>query len=195
MQTTSIKLILAALAASAALALAGCGQNDDSHGSSDYGSHSMMDEAAESASHGNGHDGHMGDHHEAGAHTEKKPADARAVTITATDFAFDPATITAAPGEQLFITLVNKGNAVHMWQLKDYPETHLHTPIGETAAKTIVAPMKPGVYKIICSTPGHEQLGMVGKLEVRSDSDTESGGLHPPMLTPSPDDSEHSHAH
>ena len=119
----------------------------------------------------------------------------RAVTITATDFAFEPKTITAAPGEKLYVTLINKGQAVHMWQLDGLPETHLHTPVGETAAKTIVAPSQTGPYKVICSTPGHEQLGMIGQLEVRSDADAESGGLHPPMLTPSPDDSEHAHTH
>jgi hypothetical protein len=36
---------------------------------------------------------------------------------------------------------------------------------------------------------------MIGQLEVRGSSDIESGALHPPMLTPSPDDSEHSHTH
>lgn len=194
MKTKSINLFLATLAAFAVLSLAGCGQNEetDTH---DHDSHSMMEESAESSAHSDGHDAHMGDHHEAGSHMEKKPTDARAVTITATDFAFDPKTITATPGEKLFVTLVNKGQAVHMWQLEGRPETHLHTPIGETAAKTIVAPMELGVYKVICSTPGHEQLGMIGQLEVSGNSDIESGALHPPMLTPSPDDSEHSHTH
>lgn len=191
MNTRSLHIGLSLLAAALLLMVTGCGQNEETE-TQDHSDHSMMEESAGGASHS---EGHSGDHHADGPQMEEKPADARAVTITATDFAFEPKTITAAPGEKLYVTLINKGQAVHMWQLDGLPETHLHTPVGETAAKTIVAPSQTGPYKVICSTPGHEQLGMIGQLEVRSDADAESGGLHPPMLTPSPDDSEHAHTH
>lgn len=191
MKIRPVHISLSVLAAALLLIATGCGQNEETDWH-DHSSHAMMEESAESASH---NEGHSGEHHEDGSLMEKKPADARAITIIATDFAFEPKTITAAPGEKLYVTLVNKGQAVHMWQLEGLPETHLHTPVGETAAKTIVAPMKVSPYKIICSTPGHEQLGMIGQLEVRSNSDAESGAIHPPMLTPSSDESEHAHTH
>jgi plastocyanin len=151
------------------LALSGSGADEESHSDQDHDSvehqHGgdmpeahmphMIPEA----------DDHTMDHHSANPAMEK-PADARKITIIATDFTFDPATITAKPGEKLFIELINKGNAVHMWQLEGKHETHVHTATGETSAKVVIAPQKAGSYELVCSTPGHVQLGMVGTLKV-----------------------------
>lgn len=111
---------------------------------------------------------HSGDHHESSEGMEV-PEDARRITITATDYDFDPAGVEAAPGEKLFIKLVNKGNTIHMWQLKGMSETHLHAEPGESASKLITAPEEPGDYHIFCGTKGHEQLGMVGTLSVKTE--------------------------
>jgi len=54
-----------------------------------------------------------------------------------------------------------------MWQLEGKPETHVHTSGGETSSKVVIAPKKAGTYKLVCSTPGHVQLGMVGTLTVK----------------------------
>ena len=116
--------------------------------------------------------------HHAAASNGQRPSDARKVTVEATDFAFDPATITAHPGEKLFIELVNKGDAVHMWQTENKPETHVHTPVGETSSKVVQAPGEAGNYRIICQTPGHEERGMVGTLEVRKDAETTQSDAH-----------------
>jgi plastocyanin len=105
------------------------------------------------------------DHHSTTS-TPEMPEDARKVTVVTTDYAFDPATITARPGEKLYIELVNEGNAVHMWQLEGKPETHIHTAVGETSTNVVTAPQKTGTYKIVCGTSGHEDLGMVGTLKV-----------------------------
>jgi plastocyanin len=96
------------------------------------------------------------------------PNDGRQITITATDFEFDPAEIVSEPGETLFITLINKGEAVHMWQIRDMPGTHLHAPPGESVSGKINSPEEPGEYEIYCGTAGHEELGMVGMLKIRS---------------------------
>ncbi|MBT62765.1 MAG: hypothetical protein CML13_06090 [Puniceicoccaceae bacterium] len=209
MKQKNTYLLAASFAALASLVLTGCSEDDspDRHmmdglhehaeatdGSHDAHTSSNEGEAHDHASHASPDD-HSGDGDHHASTQETKPSDARAVRVVATDFAFEPKTITAAPGEKLYVTLVNKGNAVHMWQIGDRMETHVHTNVGETSSKVVTVPTEPGVYNLVCTTPGHEQLGMVGKLEVRSDTDAESGGLHPPMLTPSPDDSEHSHAH
>jgi len=173
MKIQTDKIFLTALTALAVLALAGCGQNEESdaqehgmHGDGEHDAHTMMDGGAGGMPHGDGHDAHMGGHDESGAHMER-PDDTRLVTVTATDFEFSPAEITAEPGEKLFIKLVNEGDAVHMWQLRGQPETHIHTPVGGTSGKVITAPESPGEYGIFCSTPGHEKLGMVGTLKVR----------------------------
>jgi uncharacterized cupredoxin-like copper-binding protein len=163
---------IAALLGSAFLfTLTGCDANkpagNESHEGHDHGSESSGDDAAMPNSHAGAGDHHAGsgDHHAATPDT-KQPSDARKITVVATDFAFDPATVTAKPGEKLFIELVNQGNAVHMWQLEGKPETHVHTAVGETSAKVVIAPQKVGTYKLVCTTPGHTELGMVGSLKV-----------------------------
>ena len=135
-------------------------ESTDSHPHAGADMHGDSDHAESNASADHGTEGH----HE--STQVEKPADARSVEIVATDFAFDPATITAKSGEKLYITLVNQGNAVHMWQIEGMPETHLHTNPGETASKVITAPAKSGSYKVVCQTAGHAKLGMVGTLEV-----------------------------
>lgn len=143
--------------------LAGCGaekEPDDGHG------HEHSETADVHAPHLTMSADESMDHHGSTGKIEK-PADARKVTVIATDFAFEPSNITAKPGEKLFIELVNTGNAVHMWQLEGKPETHVHTSGGETSSKVVIAPEKAGSYKLVCSTPGHVQFGMVGTLTVK----------------------------
>lgn len=95
--------------------------------------------------------------------------DARRITVTATDHAFDPAEIEAAPGEKLAIQLTNQGNVGHMWQLKGMPATHIHAKHGQSATQVITVPEEAGDYKIFCGMEGHEEMGMVGTLSVQSE--------------------------
>lgn len=141
----------------------GLHQHEDADSVEAGESHADSDDHATSHDHSS-HEAH-GDHH--GATHETKPADARSVRIVASDFAFEPATIDAKPGEKLYVKLINQGDAVHMWQIEDRMETHVHTNAGETSTKVVTAPSEPGVYQIICTTPGHEKLGMVGTLRVQ----------------------------
>lgn len=147
----------------ASIALAGCGSEattdshmHEGHEHSNGGDHDM-------------HDGHSDDAYSGSSSKMQESTDARHITITATEYAFDPAKIEAAPGEKLVIKLINKGNTVHMWQLKGMPDTHIHTRIGESATKVITAPEEVGDYKIYCATKGHEELGMVGSLSVTAE--------------------------
>lgn len=170
MKTVVSKAIVSTMLTFSLLFIVGCGSENspaEEHHSGahmdDHASHGTMPH--EETAGEDGHGPHDGDQHEDVAMMEQ-PEDARLVTITATDFEFSPAEIKAKPGEKLFIKLVNEGNAVHMWQLRDKPETHVHTPVGETSGKIVTAPEIPGEYEIFCSTPGHEKLGMVGILIV-----------------------------
>ena len=151
------------------LSLSGCGDSKESspeHGNdSDEHQHSSDMTEADMHHMTPDSDAHSMDAHSAESNM-KKPADARQMTIVATDFAFDPANIIAKSGEKLFIELVNQGNVVHMWQLEGKPETHVHALAGVTSAKVVIAPEKAGTYQLVCGTPGHVQLGMVGTLKV-----------------------------
>lgn len=161
MKPTYAYPLAALISTSLLFALTGCDggkSSEDSHEDHNHG-------AAVPGDHHEGHAQHD-DHHSAKPNTQQ-PSDARKVTVEATDFAFNPATITAQPGEKLFIELVNKGSAVHMWEIEGVPGTHVHAPVGQTSREVVLAPTKRGSYRIICTTAGHEQLGMVGTLVVK----------------------------
>lgn len=91
-------------------------------------------------------------------------AGALSVTVTNTEFKFDPATINAKPGQTINLTVVNKGSIRHTWVL---PSQNIKVTIepGQTATKTFTAPAA-GSYDIVCDEAGHKEAGMVGKLVV-----------------------------
>src|SRR5690606_2796103 len=69
-----------------------------------------------------------------------EPADARVVEVTATDFAFSPARIEAAPGEALALRLVNRGSVPHGLRLV--------LPEGEVALARPVAPARDDTLRL-----------------------------------------------
>lgn len=104
------------------------------------------------------------------------------LTVTATEFAFAPTTLTAESGK-VKVTLVNHGSAVHeLVVLKTaqaagalkvgggrVSEAHAvgevsETPAGATKSATLI--LKAGRYVFVCNVPGHYQDGMRGTLTV-----------------------------
>ncbi len=85
------------------------------------------------------------------------------LTITLSDFAFDPSAITVQEG-QVNITLDNEGAAVHDLTIPDLGIRILVSP-GESI-KTGQEFNAPGTYDTLCSIPGHASLGMTGSLVV-----------------------------
>lgn len=181
MKRPTTKILLTLTAAAALAGLSACSDQDEHHSDGMHDTHDagMHEEHSAEQQHEDADMHHDSDHAASNSATDRgtevhhasteaeKPADARTVEIVATDYAFDPATVTAEPGEKLYIKLVNQGEAVHMWQIEGMPETHVHTNPGVTASKVITAPEKSGSYQVICQTPGHEERGMVGTLKVR----------------------------
>jgi plastocyanin len=97
------------------------------------------------------------------------PPAAQKVTITATEYAFAPATIHATAGQPLEITLVNKGKETHGLRLVfsygevPFPE---NVPPGATMSATFVDLGKPGTYRFYCPVDEHDPHGMHGTLVV-----------------------------
>src|SRR3972149_5692992 len=104
-----------------------------------------------------------------------------AISIALTDFQFLPNRFTVPAGAEITVQASHEGAVVHdiivmkydadvgdmfdekdraniYWELKVQPEG------SEVAAFT--APAQPGVYQVLCGTPGHLQAGMVGELIV-----------------------------
>lgn len=178
-QTHPKSILTIASALIALLALVGCDREDsvnpymhDMHeGDEPVGEHHNMHtgDMATDGQH-NMHMGEMTTGEDSKASTGMaETMDARRITVTATDHAFDPAEIEAAPGEKLAIQLTNQGNAGHMWQLKGMPATHIHAKHGQSATQVITVPEEAGDYKIFCGMEGHEEMGMVGTLSVQSE--------------------------
>ncbi len=90
----------------------------------------------------------------------------QSITITATDFKFDPNTINATPGQTINLTLKNNGQARHTFVLKD-ANVNIGADPGQTATTTFKAPATAGTYQFICDVPGHAEQGMTGQLIVK----------------------------
>ncbi|MBI5030760.1 MAG: cupredoxin domain-containing protein [Chloroflexi bacterium] len=88
------------------------------------------------------------------------------VTITGTEFKFDPATINATPGQTINVTLKNTGSVEHTLVFAPANFKMLVQP-GKSDTKSFTAPTAPGTYDIVCDVAGHKEAGMVGKLVVK----------------------------
>lgn len=87
------------------------------------------------------------------------------VTITSTEFKYDPNTISAAPGQKVNVTLVNKGTVKHTFVLTE-ANANISADAGQTATGSFTAPAA-GTYSFFCDQPGHKDAGMTGTLTVK----------------------------
>ena len=88
------------------------------------------------------------------------------VTITATEFKYDPATINATPGQTINITLKNTGSVDHTFVFAP-ANFKMTVSAGKSDTKTFTAPAAAGSYDFSCDVAGHKEAGMVGKLIVK----------------------------
>ncbi len=102
----------------------------------------------------------------AGGSTTGGGAAAQTVTVTATEFKFDPATINATPGQTINLTVKNNGTTQHTLVLSQ-ANVKLTIDPGKTVNQTFTAPSTPGTYQYECDIPGHKEAGMVGQLVVK----------------------------
>jgi plastocyanin len=103
------------------------------------------------------------------------------ISVTTTDFKFEPTTWTVPAGGEVELTLINEGTLEHEWVIikqgtevtipfdaddeeKVYWE--MEAEPGETKTETFTAPSEPGTYTIVCGTPAHLEQGMEGTLIV-----------------------------
>ncbi len=103
------------------------------------------------------------------------------LSISMSEYAFDPATWEVPAGADVELTLANDGMLFHNWVLMP-PEDVVEPPYsveeqgqastefrvrgGETQTFTFTAPSEPGEYPVLCTEGGHFELGMIGTLLV-----------------------------
>jgi plastocyanin len=90
------------------------------------------------------------------------------ITIEMGEYYYKPATITVSPGASVTVTLKNAGTLQHNFYCDQINPTESSlVDAGKSADFTFTAPSQAGTYDFWCSVPGHKELGMVGKLEVK----------------------------
>jgi len=92
---------------------------------------------------------------------------AETIRVRATDFAFDPATISVdAPGKYALV-LENEGEAPHALAIEGPggDQKSVTVEAGESAEMTVEI-VEGGEYRIFCPVSGHADQGMTGTLVV-----------------------------
>jgi uncharacterized cupredoxin-like copper-binding protein len=104
------------------------------------------------------------------------------ISVTTTDFKFEPTTWTVSAGKEVEFTIKNDGSLEHEWVLikkgqevtipfdaddEDKVFWEIEAQPGETKTETFTAPSEPGTYSIVCGTAGHLEQGMDGTLTVK----------------------------
>ncbi len=89
------------------------------------------------------------------------------VTVTGSEFKFDPSTINAAPGQTVNVTYKNAGSVQHTFVIKEANNFKLTADPGQTVTGSFTAPTTAGSYTYFCDVAGHEDAGMKGTLVVK----------------------------
>ena len=101
--------------------------------------------------------------------TETFPAEEGRVRVVGREYSFDPSTVVVAGGPaQINVALDNRGSLAHNLKLFRGGREVGGTPTfpgGETRAGWIK--LELGSYRMVCTVGDHEDLGMVGTLEVK----------------------------
>lgn len=90
-------------------------------------------------------------------------AQAREISVVLGDFSFEPQEIRVKSGERVKLVIKNEGSVAHDWHVD---ALNLSTPLvaaGQSATFEFTAGAA-GTYDSYCAEPGHDVLGMVGKL-------------------------------
>jgi uncharacterized cupredoxin-like copper-binding protein len=110
-------------------------------------------------------------------------AHAERVTVTATEYAFDPPALAFRAGRPYVLRLENKGEKTHFFSAEPFFKTVAVRDLtgrGDTAApylKTIglkpgetrelaFVPLRKGRYEFLCTAPFHAAFGMTGAITV-----------------------------
>ena len=99
--------------------------------------------------------------------------EARAVEVSAKDFALSPTTIDVTPGEKIAITLTNTGNAEHSFTIED-GVADIDVEGGKTGSDTLTAPDKS--VEFYCKYHPTEMRGTINVTGDAPSSSSSSGG-------------------
>lgn len=96
--------------------------------------------------------------------TKLAPIQLADITIEATEFQFSPSNLELNSGQPYRFTLKNTGKVEHDFEIIG-TAIHVHSKPGETEIVEMAID-KPGVYKAVCTLPGHQEAGMITPVRV-----------------------------
>ncbi len=109
------------------------------------------------------------------------PRPSTTMKVTLSDFHFSPSQFTVPASAPIAVEAVHDGVVIHDFIIMNYGANagqkfdeedksdvywELTVRPGETRTASFVAPSEPGVYQVLCGTPGHLEAGMSGTLTV-----------------------------
>jgi plastocyanin len=98
-----------------------------------------------------------------------KPGPVGPNTVAMTEYEFTPRAITVPGGTEL--TVRNDGQIAHNLTIKTSPGSSKKLAGTDSflggKSETLKVDLSPGRYAMVCTVPGHEQLGMVGSIRVK----------------------------
>jgi plastocyanin len=93
-------------------------------------------------------------------------------TVTMREYEFEPKDVSIRSGQAL--SVVNDGEIAHNLTIEREPRGEtLAEPLATTGTflpgnrRRLRVALPPGTYRMICTVPGHDDLGMLGTLHVR----------------------------
>ncbi|HEY6652729.1 MAG TPA: cupredoxin domain-containing protein [Solirubrobacterales bacterium] len=89
------------------------------------------------------------------------------VTLTATDFKFNPSDPTVKSGDVTF-TMKNDGQTTHSLEIEDVngQDQELEGDISPGQSGTLKVNLPPGKYEFYCPVGNHKEMGMEGEITV-----------------------------
>jgi plastocyanin len=110
-----------------------------------------------------------GDGDDSGNGSASAPAD---LTVKMSEYKFDPRDVTVAPGAVIRVT--NEGEIAHNLKVERGPDPRKETQelTGTDSflpgdSETLTVDLPRGRYAMVCTVPGHRELGMTGTFRVR----------------------------
>jgi plastocyanin len=97
-------------------------------------------------------------------------AGGESVALTATEYKFDPADVTADAAGKVTFTVTNDGQETHALEVEGNGIEEETDSIAAGESGTLTVELEPGEYEFYCPIDGHREEGMVGKLVVGGSS-------------------------
>ncbi|MGH2561825.1 MAG: cupredoxin domain-containing protein, partial [Thermomicrobiales bacterium] len=87
---------------------------------------------------------------------------ASAMTVSATEWAFDPSELRGAAGEHITIAVTNTGEQFHTFTIPGLDVDTGSLSPGASTTLDVHLPAEAGTHELLCTFPDHAEAGMVG---------------------------------